>query len=528
MNDLIGRTLSGRYRIDAFLGRGGMSEVYKVWDSQRSVYLAMKLLREDLAEDQVFLKRFQREAQTLARLQHPNIVRLYGLEREGPLAFMLMDFVDGITLRRQILDNKGPMPLERVLAILRPVCAALHYAHSQGLVHCDVKPGNIMIDRTGRILLTDFGIARVAESTTATMVGLGTPAYMAPELIRGQDPSPQTDIYALGVVLYEMLTGGERPFTGEKATITGSTSEKVRWEQLNLAPADLRSRNRDIPAEVEATVLWCLAKDPAGRPATVNQLLANLERATYPAPAVPPEKKGKEPIPEPHAAEPLPPPFEPVALEAHAAPESPQPDRPAGAQPLYPAPAASPPGESPPAAGSSPLRPDEVARRKILIGSRHAVLWVAASTLALLFANEVVPYILDELDYYSRALEFGITGFVLGIAQWLVLYGKVSGSGWWPFATSLGWICMAWLGGVEFSSPTMQAIFAGLALGFVQWLLFWKGIEGTGWWLVVTAVGMVITLHNMGAFGNPFFGADVLAGVASGYFLAKETVRERP
>ena len=160
MDDLIGKTLAGRYRVEAFLGKGGMAEVYKVWDAHRSSYLAMKLLHEDLALDNVFLRRFKREAQTLARLQHPNIVRFYGLEQEGRQVFMLIDYVDGESLKHKIFDAHGPLPFDQIMDIMGPLCQALQYAHNEGLVHADVKPGNIMIDKTGRVLLSDFGIAR--------------------------------------------------------------------------------------------------------------------------------------------------------------------------------------------------------------------------------------------------------------------------------------------------------------------------------------------------------------------------------
>jgi serine/threonine-protein kinase len=265
MANLIDQTLKQRYQVIESLGRGGMAEVYKVWDSQRGVHLAMKVLREDLAEDRVFLRRFQREAENLAKLQHPNIVRFYGLEQKAQLAFILMEFIEGTTLRRQIFDAGGPMPLDRVLDIMQPVCSALQYAHQMGLLHCDLKSGNIMLDKHGKVYITDFGIARMSDAATATLVGAGTPAYMAPELVRGEDPTPQTDIYALGVVLYEMLTGGERPFIGELATITGTTAEKVRWEQVNLPPTPLTKHNPRISAELEKIVLHALDKETSMR-----------------------------------------------------------------------------------------------------------------------------------------------------------------------------------------------------------------------------------------------------------------------
>jgi serine/threonine-protein kinase len=280
MNPLLGRTLAGRYRVEAPIGRGGMAEVYKVWDEQRAAHLALKMLREDIAQDRIFLRRFKREAQTLANLQHPNIVRFYGLEQDGLLAFMLMDYVEGTTLRAEIFQADGtPIPLERTIDIIRPICSALHYAHGQGRVHCDVKPGNIMLKRNGDVLLADFGIARMTDAATATMIGAGTPAYMAPEQVKGQDPTPRTDIYALGVVLYEMLTGGERPFTGERAEVTGTTGEKVRWEQMHLDPPDPRRFNPDLDEKVGELITACLAKDPGERPGFVLELLNQLAGA---------------------------------------------------------------------------------------------------------------------------------------------------------------------------------------------------------------------------------------------------------
>lgn len=225
----------------------------------------MKVLREDLAEDIVFLRRFEREAKNLVRLQHPNIVRCYGLEREGHTAFMLMDYIDGWTLRSEIFDAHGPLPMDRILEIMQPICSALNYAHQMGMVHCDVKSANIMISKNGTVYLTDFGIARGIDTSTSTMVGIGKPAYMAPELIKGQDPTPQTDIYALGIVLYEMLIGGERPFTGERAIITGTTADKVRWEHLKLEPSPIRIFVHDVPASLEEIVMTCMSKNPDER-----------------------------------------------------------------------------------------------------------------------------------------------------------------------------------------------------------------------------------------------------------------------
>lgn len=273
----VGDKLKNRYRIEESLGRGGMAEVYRVWDLQRNVPLAMKVLREDLAHDVVFLKRFEREAKTLSKLQHPNIVRFYGLEQDGMLVFMLMDYIEGESLREEIFRSRGNgMSLERILEIMHPVCSALNYAHQSGIVHCDLKPGNILIDKSGKIFISDFGIARHIDVSTSTMVGIGTPAYMAPELIKGEDPTPQTDIYALGIVLYEMLTGGERPFTGERATITGTTAEKVRWEHLELEPAPVSQFNPKVNPDNQAIVDRCLQKQPEMRFQNIQGLINSL------------------------------------------------------------------------------------------------------------------------------------------------------------------------------------------------------------------------------------------------------------
>jgi serine/threonine protein kinase len=276
MSSLIGQTLLHRYEIRDLIGRGGVGEVYLAWDPQRMTRLAVKVLHEDLAYDKVFMRRFQREAETLAKLQHPNIVRFYRLEVEGHRAFMLLDYIEGDTLHARLFKLGRPMTTPEVMEVVEPVIAVLHYAHSHGIVHCDVKPANVMLEKTGRVLVGDFGIARMMDAATATLVGAGTPAYMAPEQIKGEVPTPQTDIYALGVMLFEMLTGGERPFTGERATITGSTATKVRWEHLNLDPPPMHTWNPELPSEVEAVVLRCLAKDPTERYDSIQDLLVEL------------------------------------------------------------------------------------------------------------------------------------------------------------------------------------------------------------------------------------------------------------
>ena len=239
----IGRILLSQYRVDAFIGAGGMSTVYKAWDLKRSVYLAMKVLHADLADDPSVLKLFQREARALEKLAHPNIVPFYGLREDQGFYFLLERYVDGPSLKEILRQRQGqPLSIQETLSFLKAVCAALGYAHVNGVVHCDVKPGNVMVDRGGTVYLTDFGVARHAESTTTTLATAGTPAYMAPEQILGEAVSPETDVYALGIVLYEMLTG-RRPFLGDERdsqVLGSSTGERVRYAQMNLPPENPR------------------------------------------------------------------------------------------------------------------------------------------------------------------------------------------------------------------------------------------------------------------------------------------------
>jgi len=284
VENLTGRWLAGRYILQQFLGRGSLGDVYKAWDRQRALHLSLKLLPLDLAEDKLFLSNFQRDSQSLIRLQHTYIVPFYGLEQADGLVFLLNDYIEGGTLGLEIPKVKGSFSMVQVMSILRPVCAALHYAHQMGVVHGNLKPANILIHRKGIVLVTDVGLKRLVELASSSSKPLpGTPAYMAPEQIRGQPPTPQTDIYALGIILFEMLTGGKRPFEGEQAKISGSTDQRISWEQVNLAAPALRRLNPAVPAEVETVVLCCLEKQPEQRFEKPMELLDALE-GSYQAP----------------------------------------------------------------------------------------------------------------------------------------------------------------------------------------------------------------------------------------------------
>jgi serine/threonine protein kinase len=311
MSNLVRQTLLNRYRVNAFVGRGGMAEVYKAWDARRSVRVALKVLNEDLSEDYVFLRRFSREAQALELLQHPHVVRFFGFEESPGLAFLVMEYIDGVTLRRQLRLMGRPLTLPEALTVLQPVCSALHYAHTMGIYHCDVKPANIFIEHGGRVVLGDFGIAQLTESATVTFSTSGTPAYMSPEQCRGEDLDAQTDIYSLGITTYEMLTL-DRPFKGETEETTGSRGERVRWEQMHVPPPRPRSVNPGIPPAAEATVLRALEKEPDRRQQGALEFYRDLSRAVSVQPVGRAPRIVEPVAPPPGPSQPPPPPLLPL------------------------------------------------------------------------------------------------------------------------------------------------------------------------------------------------------------------------
>lgn len=278
-SSIIGKHLLDQFRVDEFIASGGMGSVYKVWDLKRNVPLAMKVLHTDLAEDPSMFKRFQREARALQKLSHPNIVPFYGLYQTLDFSFLVEKYIQGPNLNQILKLYRGTsLPLEEVLIYFKALSAALGYSHAFGVVHCDVKPGNVMIDVGGNIYLADFGIARHAESTTTTFGMAGTPAYMAPEQIRGESVTAMTDIYALGVMLFEMVTG-QRPFRGNEAETEelGSTmGERIRYAHLNLSPPDPCELNPALPPQISRIIAKAMAKDPRNRYQSTHELFVSI------------------------------------------------------------------------------------------------------------------------------------------------------------------------------------------------------------------------------------------------------------
>ncbi len=269
--------LSDRYELGEILGFGGMSEVHLARDVRLGRDVAVKVLRADLARDPSFYLRFRREAQNAAALNHPAIVAVYDTgEAEtaaGPLPYIVMEYVNGVTLR-DIVHTEGPMPPRRAIEVIADACQALNFSHQHGIIHRDVKPANIMISSTNAVKVMDFGIARAiadgGNSVTQTAAVIGTAQYLSPEQARGDPVDARSDVYSLGCVLYEMLTG-EPPFVGDSPVA-------VAYQHVREDPLPPSQRHEAISADLDAVVLKALAKNPDNRYQTAAEMRADLVR----------------------------------------------------------------------------------------------------------------------------------------------------------------------------------------------------------------------------------------------------------
>ncbi|HEY9264524.1 MAG TPA: Stk1 family PASTA domain-containing Ser/Thr kinase, partial [Mycobacterium sp.] len=267
--------LSDRYEVGEILGFGGMSEVHLARDLRLHRDVAIKVLRADLARDPSFYLRFRREAQNAAALNHPAIVAVYDTgEAEtptGPLPYIVMEYVDGVTLR-DIVHGEGPMPSQRAIEVIADACQALNFSHQHGIIHRDVKPANIMISKNGAVKVMDFGIARAladaGNPVTQTAAVIGTAQYLSPEQARGIKVDARSDVYSLGCVLYEILTG-EPPFVGDSPVA-------VAYQHVREDPVPPSERHGGISPELDAVVLKALAKNPENRYQTAAEMRADL------------------------------------------------------------------------------------------------------------------------------------------------------------------------------------------------------------------------------------------------------------
>jgi eukaryotic-like serine/threonine-protein kinase len=280
------RRLGGRYELAEALGYGGMAEVYRGRDVRLGRDVAVKVLRAELARDPSFLARFRREAQAVASLNHPAIVSVYDTGEDeldpphGPtVPYIVMEFVEGRTLR-DVLHDEGRVLPTRALEIVAEVCEALEYSHQAGIVHRDIKPGNVMLNRTGDVKVMDFGIARVLASTASTMTQtaavIGTAQYLSPEQARGEHVDARSDVYSTGCLLYELLAGTP-PFTGDSAVA-------VAYQHVRQDAVPPSTYDADVSPALDAIVLKAMAKNPANRYQSAAEMQADVRRALAGAP----------------------------------------------------------------------------------------------------------------------------------------------------------------------------------------------------------------------------------------------------
>ncbi|WP_433792859.1 Stk1 family PASTA domain-containing Ser/Thr kinase [Actinoplanes sp. CA-252034] len=273
------RLLGGRYQVGELLGYGGMAEVHKGRDLRLGRDVAIKMLRTDLARDATFQERFRREAQNSAALNHPAIVAVYDTGEEisstgEKLPFIVMEFVNGRTLKEVLAQEQRLQP-RRALEIIADICAALEFSHRHGIIHRDIKPGNVMITQNGQVKVMDFGIARALASGATTMTQtsavIGTAQYLSPEQARGESVDARSDVYAAGCVLFELVIG-HPPFVGDSPV-------SVAYQHVREEPRVPSSVNREVPADIDAIVLKALAKNPLNRYQSSQEMRADALRA---------------------------------------------------------------------------------------------------------------------------------------------------------------------------------------------------------------------------------------------------------
>ena len=270
----IGRVLAGRYQINGFIGEGGMSRVWRALDQNTGKNVAVKVLREEYSEDESFIRRFDREAQAASRMSHPNIVNLLdvGVEEDGT-RYLVMEYVQGKTLKRFIQES-GALRPEIAAQIIIRVLAALQHAHQNGVVHRDIKPQNILIDKEGTVKVADFGIARMANAQTVSQTDesvMGSVYYFSPEQARGAAVDARSDIYSVGVVFYEMLTG--------KVPFTGDTPVAIAMQHLQTAPIPPAEVNLSVSSALDFVVLHAMEKKPRRRYQTAEEMLRDVRLA---------------------------------------------------------------------------------------------------------------------------------------------------------------------------------------------------------------------------------------------------------
>ena len=273
-----GEDFGTRFRIEKLLGAGGMGKVYKAFDKELSRMVALKTLQPDLVSDPTVIQRFKQELLLASRISHKNILRIHDLNDFEGTKYITMAFIEGKDLS-QILKQEGPLPLDRCLKIIRQLCEALDAAHAEGVVHRDFKPHNVLVNKDDQVFVSDFGLATSLESAQMGMTRsgavVGTPRYMSPEQVEGKRVDSRTDIYSLGIVFYEMVTG-QVPFSGE-------STWQLMYQRVQQTPIDVKQVKPDLPDYVARVIMHCLEKDPANRYQAAKEIVADLDASRSPS-----------------------------------------------------------------------------------------------------------------------------------------------------------------------------------------------------------------------------------------------------
>jgi predicted Ser/Thr protein kinase len=527
----------GKYEIRTEIGKGGMGVVYLGYDPVLDRKVAIKVLAPHLVWEPGFIERFLREARAAARLKHAGIVTIYDVGQEANWYYIVMEYLEGQTLA-QVIQRRGALPLERTVTILRRLAEALDYAHQCGLVHRDVKPGNVIVHPSGQVALTDFGVARAAQETRLTTTGalIGTPKYMSPEQARGEEADHRTDIYSLGVVAYEMLCG--------RAPFEATTPHAVLYQLIYEPLPPVRSRRPDLPEEVDATLAAALAKEPATRYTTAAGFVDALADALA--------GEGRQAAGQATVAA-----VPQVASQATVT-AVPQPGPVALSEPARVVP--QPTGH----------RVDE--KWVVWVGWLLATAlgwaagWAVGAPISELVARPIGETgAMLAAETLGGAVAWGTLGLMTGVAQWLVLRRHMSNAGWWVPASVIGW---AVAGSVRWSQgPLTEEILSGyfrmfeemglpwliplsaivvglmfdgvmgLVVGVAQRPVLKPHVERAGRWVLISAVALAAGAVAMGllawAIDRPgqevmYRVAPVIGGIVPGALLASGLVRLMP
>lgn len=398
--------LNGRYELLAQQGSGGMSVIYKAFDTVLKRYVAIKVLRPSLTTDAAFLDKFRQEAQSVANLIHPNIVTVHDVGNDGTTHFIVMELVEGRDLKK-IIKDQGALPVDRVLKLAIQICAGIGYAHRSGLVHADVKPQNVLVTPQDVVKVTDFGIAQALSDTQPQQrqdVVWGSPHYFAPEQARGEMPSPSADVYAIGIVMFEMLTG-RQPYTG-------ANQQELAMAHIKNPVPLVTEFNPAVPEALARIVYKVMSKEPQNRYRMADQLghvlqnyqdrshaqtMANPQSFT-PPPTVQSQQVEAPPSQQPPSTLPPAPDASGVTARYGAAPHAPNPYNPqqqrqtvVPPQPLQQRYTA--PGNSIPAPGTPPPQPPDAARYRAQYQSQP-------------LSSQQVPEVETGPDYVTIALAF--------------------------------------------------------------------------------------------------------------------------